>query len=481
MGNNASGTDAQSGSHTRHLATLLPSKAKPVSRGGKELYELPVAVTGEWVKSGRKFAITEADLANVVSNFCKRKNEQVVVDYEHASEMPQVALGGPVPAAGWIHELSVVGNPGTRVRLQEEGDPPAFAAESRTLLGMVEWTPDALGMIQRGAYRFFSPAIDWECRDKETGAPQGATLTSGALTNHPFLEELPPIMLSDLARAAAMSPKAAHGTSSNLDHRGASSSTSAFSNNPEWREAFMQRLQIRKLTDGTYAGHHAICNGESELGYVDADDLSSYARGEIVLDSTLALSDAPGAALAARIGVDPGTTFEDIRRLLADRGGSAAESRVLLLSEAVSASGLDHARAAQLARDGKITLDDFIGAQQADRRIDDAIRSGKILPRDRQFFFRDALERPGEFAQYIRQAGPVVRLGSMGIGSGGPMSVDDEVRARTEQVMAEESMNYARALKKVLASDRELERRYHAAHRREIGLLESLGDAGITH
>ena len=69
---------------------------------------------------------------------------------------------------------------------------------------MVEWTKEALGLIKSGAYRFFSPSIDWNYRDKATGEPQGATLTSGALTNHPFLEELPPIMLTDLAGSAAI-------------------------------------------------------------------------------------------------------------------------------------------------------------------------------------------------------------------------------------------------------------------------------------
>jgi len=65
----------------------------------------------------------------------------------------------------------------------------------------------AAEMIRAGQYRFFSPAIDWEARDQETGEPQGATLTSGALTNHPFLEELPPDSLrkdDDMASRAGL-------------------------------------------------------------------------------------------------------------------------------------------------------------------------------------------------------------------------------------------------------------------------------------
>ena len=149
---------------------------EPFVAQGKKLFEVPIALTGTWVKSGRTFSITKGDLADMVRNFERRKNDQVVVDYEHASEMPEVARGGPVVAAGWIREL------------QSNGE----------LKALIEWTPQAEEMIRSGQYRFFSPAIDWGARDKESGEPQGATLTSGALTNHPFLEELPPIMLSDL-------------------------------------------------------------------------------------------------------------------------------------------------------------------------------------------------------------------------------------------------------------------------------------------
>src|SRR3989442_2363702 len=149
---------------------------EPVVAQGKKLFEVPIALTGTWVKSGRTFSITKGDLADMVRNFESRKNDQVVVDYEHASEMPEVARGGPVLAAGWIHRLSANGE----------------------LKALIEWTPQAEEMIRSGQYRFFSPAIDWGARDKESGDPQGATLTSGALTNHPFLEDLPPIVLSDL-------------------------------------------------------------------------------------------------------------------------------------------------------------------------------------------------------------------------------------------------------------------------------------------
>ena len=158
------------------FAILLSMNAAVTAIDGKPTVKIPVAVTGSWVKRGNRFAITPNNLQEIVSNFQKRKNEQVVIDHDHASENPEVARGGPIPAAGWIHNLYVEGN---------------------QLVANVEWTPDTADMIRKGQYRFFSPSLDWGRCDKETGEPQGCTLTSGAVTNQPFLEELPPLMLSD--------------------------------------------------------------------------------------------------------------------------------------------------------------------------------------------------------------------------------------------------------------------------------------------
>ena len=472
-----------------HFATLLSGNVQAIRRGGKEFYEIPIALTGRWVKGGREFSITSDDLAAMARNFEKRKNDQVVIDYEHASEAPEVALGGPVPAAGWIHELSLV--PG----------PSSFAKDNGqrtrdTLTALVEWTKEAFGLIKSGAYRFFSPAIDWNYRDKATGAPQGATLTSGALTNHPFLEELPPIMLTDLSLvprplslAKDKGPRTkdalADTTRPYLDQPLTSACTGY-----EGEEA-MKQLSLKRLDDGPHAGHHGVFDEDEPLGFVDAGEFADYAAQQLdgAADAANgngtedASTDCPGQKLAERLGVAPSTTFDEIRRRLeaADQAqGAEAGGRAVLLSEAVKSGVLDNARAAALAREGRITLADYIAAQEAEKKLDEAVRAGKVLPRDRKFFFRDALERPREFDDYVKRAVPSVRLGSVGLGSGAELSVDDEVRVRTERLVAEEHLSYSKALKKALASDRELDRRYRAAHRRRLlGDIDSEA-AGIT-
>lgn len=143
-----------------------------------KLYRIPIAVTGTWTKDGSTFSITDLDLSQMVSNFSARKNGSVVADYDHASESPKVAAGKPIPASGWVMALSKVGG---------------------TLFADVDWTQAARDLIQSKEYRFVSPAIDWNGENKETGESLGTVLSSLALTNHPFLEELPALCLSEKA------------------------------------------------------------------------------------------------------------------------------------------------------------------------------------------------------------------------------------------------------------------------------------------
>ncbi|HKS97584.1 MAG TPA: hypothetical protein VJV74_15825, partial [Terriglobia bacterium] len=295
----------------------------------------------------------------------------------------------------------------------------------------------------------------------------------GALTNHPFLEELPPLMLTDLnGSALVLDTSSAH-----KSHAGATPEPAK----PAEGESPMKKLTLRPLTEGPEAGHHGVFDGEDSLGYLDSTEFADYARqhAENAADADDAEDGAacPSQKLAERIGVTPTTTFDELRRRLAVGAESeAAASRAVLLSEAVRDGSLDNAKATELARRRRIALADYIAALEADRALSEAVRAGKILPRERRFFFRAALERPHEFAEYVRLAAPRVPLGSLGLASGGALGVDEEVRVRTESVMAEEKLSYSKALKKVFAGDHELAARYHSAHRRRLA-----GDGGAEN
>jgi phage I-like protein len=152
------------------LAVLLGSLADGAKR-------IPIAILGHYKKGAQVFSITLQTLSDLVANF-RRRPIDTEIDFEHASEYPELANGGPIPAAGWMTAVE---------------DAPD---KDGILWGVAKFTARAAAMISAGEYRYLSPVIDWGARDKHSGEAQGATLVSLALTNRPFLESLPAIAMS---------------------------------------------------------------------------------------------------------------------------------------------------------------------------------------------------------------------------------------------------------------------------------------------
>jgi len=423
-----------------------------MQRAGAQLREIAVAVPGSWVKGDHSFSIKKEDLADMARNFEKRKNDMIVIDYEHASEQPEVAKGGPIPGAGWIHKLAVSNQQSAVSKLKADGC---------VLSAFVEWTPQAEEMLRTGQYRFFSPAIDWGARDKETGEPQGATLTSGALTNHPFLEELPPIMLSDgtvitiSELPTANQKQVDRGYPSHGDEKGVvtmAEEKDRKNEDPEEKLADagdpetmsdeessgeghgLPMLRVHKGRAGTkHEGHHIFSAGGKMLGCMSEKSLGAYAKKHL----------GAGAEKASE---------------------EASNVTKLILSEVAKDGKLNNQRASELAAESKITLADYIRAQEAEKLVEGAVQAGKILPKDRAFFFRDALERPAEFAEYVKGAAQAVKLGVRGFGEAEGMSPDQEVTALTKKLIEEKKLEYPTALKQALSENPGLAERYRAAH-----------------
>src|SRR5689334_16353660 len=118
------------------LATLEPAAGEAPGK-----VRIPLAVTGTWVRESNKFSISRDDLESIVRNFRERQNGEINVDYDHASEMPEVAAGGPIPSAGRIVRLDApelatgLGQPPLNPLLNKEGSPKGgVVSDSRFIL-----------------------------------------------------------------------------------------------------------------------------------------------------------------------------------------------------------------------------------------------------------------------------------------------------------------------------------------------------------
>lgn len=122
------------------------------------------------------FELNDTVFGEIISNF-KHDGQPIPIDHEHQSEMPAGDLGPEgAPAQGWIRDMKVQGG---------------------NLYGLVEWNAKARDQIRANEYRYFSPAIRFGSKDRVTGQQIGARLTSGAMTNSPFLVGLQPLAASD--------------------------------------------------------------------------------------------------------------------------------------------------------------------------------------------------------------------------------------------------------------------------------------------
>ena len=359
---------------------------------------IPLAVTGTWVRGSNRFSITPDDLESIVRNFRERQNGEINVDYDHASEMPEVAAGGPIPSAGRIvgidpPEGMKAGSGKSEVGNRGRADEGAVrysllpTSYSRFILwGWFEPTERARALVKNGEYRYISPAIDWGAKNKRTGKPQGATLTSVALTNRPFLEEMPQIRLSDPGY------RLVEGMAETTDAREGASSTGGS----------MKKVQL------------SVADGKIKVNHPDLAD-EYYADPE---DAANALQ-----ALAPQGGTD------------ADTGDMPMAQAANVLSEAEA--------------HGKSIPAVEVFRARVEQALDDAVRSGKILPRRLDDWRRIALADFSTFTRLMTEQQARIPLQPVGFSGGVPENVQAQVKFMAEQRMKERGVSYGQALTEI--------------------------------
>ena len=378
------------------------------------LLRVPLAITGKWVRGATTFAITRQDLEDIVRNFRERQNGEINVDYDHASEMPEVAAGGPVPSAGRIVRLEAPAVLGTsdwglgKNGASQSGVP---SRESRFVLyGWYEPTERARQLLQSREYRYLSPAIDWTAQNKRTGKPQGTTLTSVALTNRPFLEELPQIRLSDPTFAAVDEGAELEGASQNKKSKIANCGGS------------MKQVNL------------SVVEGQLRLGHEDFKD-------EYYLD------------------------VQDVKRCLHELGMMSEVMPGPAGAETAAAISLVQARAllSESEARGKCVAAAEVFRGQVEQELEAAVQAGKILPRQRDDWRRIALADLPTFRKVLATQKPLVPLRPVGFAGAGPSEVQSQVKFLAEQRMREQHISFGQALSELGREQPELVQQYRRA------------------
>lgn len=445
---------------------------------GRPAYRIPIAMTGQWVK-GEPFSITAADLDMIITNFEKRGNAEVVVDYDHASERPDIAQGNAVPAAGWLTAPT---------REQLDG--------IEVLTALYAPTDKAKDLIDRKEYRYVSPAIDWGFPDKKTGKPQGATLTSTALTNHPFLDQLPALQLRDIYRsqAAVLMTDLQGGKvmtttaqiaqmkvrATELKTAGKSAEAATLLAEIEKLEGAAlsmddkpPRLKLRKMADGPRKGQFGLFtfDGNSPVGYVAADDMPKSEEGDADADDKKKMAEAIAEFKSMGLA---SLNMTEIRSLV-EKGRAAAtkeagdDGKKILMTEAVQEGVFDRAKATFVANEHRsITIKDYAAVERADSILASAVATGKLAPTHRKELFADVVNDPEKWQKLFKSAVPLFNVGA-GVGApgatdGGDAGVEERVNAQTKQFMTEKKIeDYATAMRGMLAENPALRAEYEAA------------------
>lgn len=411
----------------RFVVTLDASLA-----GEKSLVRVPLAITGKWVRGASEFSISLADLEEIVRNFNARDNREINVDYDHASEMPEVAAGGPVPSAGRIVGLDPPEalTPGPSPAAATRGE-QGMRGQSSILWGWYEPTERARQLIKNREYRYISPAIDWAARSKRTGKPQGTTLTTVALTNRPFLEEMPQIRLSDPAFQPVDEPANARGPIENPKSKIGNSGG-----------------PMKHVTLSVADGKIKITHEDFKDDYVVEPEEMKKCLEELGLlsDATVAsairtLAERPGAALSECVA--------EIGQRLATRQVITLDQATALLSEAE-------------ARGKWIPAADFFRAA-VERELEEAVKAGRVLPRQRDDWRRIALSDFPTFRKVLAAQKPLVPLRPVGFSGPGPEGVQAQVKILAEQRMRERNVSFGQALSEIGREQPELVQQYRRA------------------
>lgn len=377
-----------------------------------------------------KFEITDETLGSMIKNFKAKKPApptEMVVDYEHMGTAdPPVKA----PAAGWVKGL-------------ETDDGGLFA--------LVEWTDDAVKEIKGKQYRFISPEFDLNYQDKDTGKRIGPTLISITLTNRPFIEGMQPVVLSEALGSMIF----------NEEVKMAEWDAQYINNLPDDCFAYIKPdgekddegktvpRALRYLPYKNSSGEVDLPHLRNALARLDQTELSPEEQAK----ARKVLIDAAQEAGVGDYSELPGVTESEWKEAtmeetkLREALGVGADADLMKEAQAIKAKAeeaitlktqvdeltTELATAKESAENATKKLSDA----EAEKAVDTAIASGKLLPKMKQWATDYVLRDPTGFTAFlemVEKVGPDLTIrGSDAAGTGvtaEPTEKELEVAAR---------------------------------------------------
>jgi hypothetical protein len=286
-----------------------------------------------------KFKISAQDLAQFLRNLYER---EVPIDYDHLSAKATVIPPGWAKAAGWLAKPDSI---------------EPFTEDRKLLWGWARFTPAMLAMVKDEEYRYCS--IDFGFSDKdERGESVGAKIRALAMTNRPFLRDLPPIEISNedyqqlmgmttredgklaaitLSEGGArlLNPEGTHVPGAMPGTKGAIWEAAHSSAS----EGKMTKFCLKCSAEGT----HEIHGPEGRAGEVDGQELRQYAKTHLGMKDC---ENGAGATASARFS-------SLLRETASSRQLSEDAARNVVLSSAAGKNLWEAQRLEELAASGR--------------------------------------------------------------------------------------------------------------------------------
>ena len=225
-------------------------------------------------------------------------------------------------------------------------------------------------------------------------------------------------------------------------------------------------LKLKCFSEGENKGKIGVFDGEEMIGLAEFPEGFGPKNGPAEGDSGNRNGDdgknKMAGLFASEVGL-PGKSLVEIAAAvkLGVEAGLSPASSFATLSEAIHDGHLNLIEAGRLADAGRVKFSTILQAQEAERKVESAVKAGKVLPKNRQHALRIALSDAAAFSALIEEAKPVVDLKTHGHAGGGEATTAQQALMTEVNAYAKENKcSVSVALSEVTKLKPELWREY---------------------